>query len=172
MSDQTTAATAPSSIIAKLPLPVITLQQVSSSHPDFLQLSRELDGFLNTAIGGEDKREKYKKFNHLDTMDHVVLAYDGKTAIGCAALRRYSGHEVEVKRVFVRESHRGCGIGGRLLSHLISQAKSMGFSYMLLETGEFLAASVHLYRRCGFSQIDNYGAYKNMPESLCMGREI
>lgn len=150
----------------------ITLRQVSCDHPDFLRLCEELDSFLNVAIGGEDKREKYKKFNHLDTMDYVALACDGQTAVGCAALRRYAEHEVEVKRVFVQESYRGHNIGGLLLSHLITQAQSMGFRYMLLETGEFLAASVRLYQRHGFRQIENYGAYKNMAESLCMGREI
>ena len=107
--------------------PAVILQQVPCDHPDFLTLCQELDRFLNRAIGGEDKREKYKKFNVLATMDHVVLAYDGQTAVGCAALRRYSEQEVEVKRVFVRKSYRGRNIGGQMLSHLITQAEKMGF---------------------------------------------
>lgn len=152
--------------------PAVILQQVPCDHPDFLTLCQELDRFLNRAIGGEDKREKYTKFNVLATMDHVVLAYDGQTAVGCAALRRYSEQEVEVKRVFVRKSYRGRNIGGQMLSHLITQAEKMGFQYMLLETGEFLSASVRLYQRYGFEQIKNYGAYKDMPESLCMGRAL
>lgn len=146
-----------------------TLRQVPCDHPDFLQLCQELDAFLNEAIGGENKREKYKKFNLLDTMDYVVLAYDGQTPVGCAALRRYSEYEVEVKRVFVRQSHRNCNIGGQMLAHLITQAKTMGFQYMLLETGEFLCSSIRLYHRYGFEQIENYGAYKDMQESFCMG---
>lgn len=150
----------------------VTLRQVPCDHPDFLRLCGELDDFLNIAIGGEEKREKYKKFNHLDTMDYVVAAYCGDTAVGCAALRKYSEHEIEVKRVFVQESCRGRNIGGQMLAHLIGQAKTMGFPYMLLETGEFLAASVRLYKRYGFEQIENYGAYKNMPESLCMGLDV
>lgn len=147
----------------------ITLQQVPYDHPDFLHLCDELDQFLNQAIGGEDKREKYKKYNHLDTMDYVTIAYDGATAAGCAALRKYSDTEIEVKRVFVRETHREYGIGGQLLAHLIQHAAEMGYPYMLLETGAFLDASVRLYNRYGFTQISNYGDYKNMPESLCMG---
>lgn len=121
---------------------------------------------------GEEKREKYKKFNHLDTMDQVFLAYDGETAVGCAALRQYSDEEVEVKRVFVREAYRGQNIGGRLLEQLIASARESGYRRMILETGEFLAASVRLYARYGFETIENYGAYKNMAESLCMGLEF
>lgn len=150
----------------------ITLQQVPWNHSDFLQLCDELDMFLNRAIGGEDKREKYKKYNHLDTMDYVIVAYDGQQAAGCAALRKYSETEVEVKRVFVKESHRGQGIGGQMLEHLIKHAQVMAYKYMLLETGAFLEASVRLYKRYGFEQTENYGDYKDMPESLCMGWEI
>lgn len=150
----------------------ITLQQVPYSHPDFLRLCNELDQFLNLAIGGEDKREKYKKYNLLDTMDYVIIAYDGQHAAGCAALRKYSDTEIEVKRVFVQKPYRGQNIGGQLLAHLIEHAQESGYKRMLLETGAFLSASVRLYRRYGFEQISNYGDYKDMPESLCMGRDI
>lgn len=153
----------------------ITLRQVPCESADFLRLCDELDAFLNQAIGGESKREKYKKYNHSDTMDYVIVAYDAHDkdrAVGCAALRKYSMTEIEVKRVFVREAHRRQNIGGLMLEHLIGQARELGFERMLLETGKFLAASVRLYRRYGFEQIENYGDYKNMPESLCMSREI
>ena len=151
---------------------LITLQQMPYNHPDFIHLCDELDRFLNQAIGGEAKREKYKKYNHLNTMDYVVIAYDGQQAAGCAALRKYSETEIEVKRVFVREPYRGQNIGGRMLAHLIEHAQEMGYKFMLLETGAFLDASVRLYKRCGFEQIENYGDYKDMAESLCMGRKV
>lgn len=150
----------------------IVLRQADFKNQDFILLCGELDMFLNRAIGGESKREKYKKYNHLSTMDYVIIAYDEEYAVGCAALRKYSEKEIEVKRVFVREEYRGRNIGGLLLEHLITQAKSWGFERMILETGEFLDASVRLYARYGFEQIENYGAYKNMQESLCMGVNI
>lgn len=150
----------------------IEIRQVKYDDSDFVKLCRELDEFLNIAIGGEDKREKYKKFNHPDTMDCVVIAYDKEKAVGCGALREYSGDEVEVKRVFVAEEYRGQNIGGLLLRYLITQAKKRGYQKMILETGEFLASSVRLYARYGFERISNYGQYKNMSESLCMGRSL
>lgn len=150
----------------------IELRQVDFKNQEFIVLCGELDMFLNHAIGGESKREKYKKFNHLDTMDYVMVAYDKEYAVGCAALRKYSEKEIEVKRVFVREEYRGKNIGGLLLEHLIAWAKGSGFERMILETGEFLGSSVRLYARYGFEQIENYGAYKDMKESLCMGLNI
>lgn len=150
----------------------ITIRQIPCNHPDFFQLCQELDLFLNKAIGGEHKREKYKKYNHTDTMDYVIIAYDGQHAAGCAALRKYSETEIELKRVFVQESYRGQHIGGQMLTHLIECAQKAGYQNMLLETGIFLNSSVRLYKHYGFEQIDNYGDYRNMPESLCMGLKL
>lgn len=150
----------------------IEIREVSHDHSEFLMLCGELDSFLNGAIGGEDKREKYKKFNHADTMDFVAIVYDGGEPVGCGALRKYSEEEAEIKRVFVRASYRGKNVGGMLVEKLIAQAEKMGFRRLILETGAFLEASVRLYLRYGFERIENYGAYKDMPESLCMGREI
>lgn len=150
----------------------IVLKTVSSDNRDFLMLCGELDLFLDGAIGGREKRQKYLKFNCTDTMDVVLTAYVGEEPAGCAALRQYSGVEVEVKRVFVREEHRKRHIGSALLRELIVRAREMGYQRMLLETGDFLEASVCLYRRYGFEPIVNYGAYQDMPESLCMGRGL
>lgn len=150
----------------------ITVKEVHYDNKDFIRLCCELDSYLNEAIGGEDKREKYKKYNHLDTMDYVVLVCDGERAVGCAALRRYSDTEIEVKRVFLQEAYRGRNIGGTLIENLVEKAKMLGFQRMILETGLFLEASVRLYRRFGFERIRNYGDYQNMEESYCMGREI
>lgn len=148
------------------------LKQVKYENPDFLSLCHELDLFLNQAIGGEDKREKYKKFNQPDTLDYVVVAYVDDKPVGCGALRRYSEDEIEVKRLFVQEAFRGSHIGALVLEDLIGRAEQMAYKRMILETGVFLSLSVRLYERYGFERIENYGAYKDMPESLCMGRGI
>lgn len=150
----------------------IEIREAGCDNADFILLCGELDDFLNHAIGGEEKREKYKQFNHVETMDSVAVVYDHAKPVGCGALRKYSGEEAEVKRVFVREEYRGKNIGGMLLENLITQAEKMGFGKLLLETGAFLEASVRLYQRYGFERIENYGAYRDMPESLCMGRDI
>lgn len=150
----------------------ILLRQVDADNKDFVQLCHELDSYLDRAIGGEAKREKYKKFNHLDTMDYVTVAYDKERAVGCGALRKYSDRSVEIKRVFVREDYRKRNVGGILLEQLISHAKKSGFEQIILETGNFLQDSLRLYSRYGFEQIENYGEYKNMEESLCMGCNI
>ena len=35
-----------------------------------------------------------------------------------------------------------------------------------------LVAAMALYRSIGFEVIENYGPYKDMPESICMKKEL
>ena len=74
--------------------------------------------------------------------------------------------------MFVIPTEQGKGIGTELVSKLIEWAKELGYKKMILETGELLAESCHIYSKLGFKQISNYGAYVDMPESLCMGKEL
>ena len=150
----------------------IKLLEVSYKNSDFVSLCSELDDYLDIAIGEKCQREKYKKYNDLDTMDYVIVAYDQNCPVGCAALRRYSSTEIEVKRVFVKKTFRARHIGGGLLKQLILHAKDSGYSKIILETGAFLDVSIHLYGSFGFEKTENYGAYKNMQESLCMALNI
>lgn len=70
-------------------LPDLHYEVVSWKNEDFSLLCRELDFYLDQAIGGTEKRKKYLGFNHLDTMDYVLIAYAGHTPAGCGALREY-----------------------------------------------------------------------------------
>ena len=79
---------------------------------------------------------------------------------------------MELKRVFVRPEYQGKGIGSALVSRLIEWASEKGYKRMILETGELLAESCHVYAKLGFSKIPNYGVYANMPKSLCMGKDL
>lgn len=176
-------------------LPAFDYEEVSWDHEDFFILCRELDSYLDRAIGGAEKREKYQGFNHLDTMDYVLIAYENHIPVGCGALREYT-HErstatwegeslkqsgngamnrdksIELKRVYVRPEYRTQGVGTGILQRLMRYAREKGYREILLETGEFLKESCRLYTRFGFERIANYGAYANMKESLCMGKKL
>lgn len=43
---------------------------------------------------------------------------------------------------------------------------------LILESGEILTEAMALYRKIGHWVIPNYGQYKDMPESICMRKEI
>ncbi len=51
-------------------------------------------------------------------------------------------------------------------------AAELGYKRMILETGELLAESCAVYKKMGFEVISNYAPYVNMPESLCMAKDL
>jgi putative acetyltransferase len=80
----------------------------------------------------------------------VWVARDGGSAIGCGALKRHSTRIAEVKRMFTRESHRGQGIGRRLLGEIVNAAQSEGIEELVLETGDRHHAAWAIYEKAGF----------------------
>lgn len=139
---------------------------------DFIKLCHALDTFLNELVGGEENRAEYVKYNKLDNIHDVFVAYDREKPIGSASFKKYDDERAEVKRVFVNEKYRGCGIAKQLMKLLEEKAREKGFKYLILESGEPLVTAMALYRKIGFKVIPNYGQYKDMPESICMQKEI
>lgn len=84
-----------------------------------------------------------------------IALCDGKTA-GCVALRKLDDDRCEMKRLFVRPTARGGGIGNMLVSKLISDAKEIGYREMLLDTLPCLESAIRLYTRMGFTQTERY----------------
>jgi putative acetyltransferase len=140
----------------------------NGANPDFHLLCGLLDEHLNDAIGGFEKRKKFVQFNQLDTVRDVILVYDGGTPVGCAGFRYYEEGTAEVKRVFIRAEYRGRGISKKLMELLETKAKEKGCGRLILETGAFLTESMGLYRKIGYTVIENYGPYRDMKESVCM----
>ena len=146
--------------------------RTDGKNEDFIENCRLLDMDLDRRVGRQIKREKYQKFNQLDEIREAIVVYDHGRAVGGGAIRRYDDENIELKGVFVHNEYQGQGIGSRLVSLLIEWAAELGYRRMILETGELLAESCAVYKKLGFAVIPNYGPYADMPESLCMAREI
>ena len=100
------------------------------------------------------------------------IAWRGQTAVGCGAVRRVDDGAAEIKRMYVPPALRGQGIATRMLAHLEAEARRLGATRLVLETGERQFESVALYRRAGFVEIPRYGEYVDSPLSLCMGKPL
>ena len=138
------------------------------NNKDFIENCRLLDQDLDARVGRVIQREKYTRFNLLDQINEAIVVYRDGIPIGGGAIRRYDEDTVELKRVFVIPEEQGKGVGTMLVTKLIEWAGELGYEKMILETGELLAESCHVYKKLGFVKIHNYGAYADMPESLCM----
>lgn len=77
--------------------------------------------------------------------------------MGCAALRRIDPDGCcEMKRLYVRPEGRGGGLGEALARAIISEATTMGYREMRLDTLPSMAAAQGLYGRLGFEIIPPY----------------
>ncbi len=140
--------------------------------PVFVNLCVLLDESLDELVGGAVQREQYVPFNKLDDIHNAVILYLGDEPVASGAFRHYQEDCAEIKRVFVKPSHRGRGLSRILMDELESRAWREGYRRLILETGAPLIAAGHLYRNIGFRRIENYGPYAGMEESVCMEKEL
>jgi GNAT superfamily N-acetyltransferase len=79
---------------------------------------------------------------------------------GCCAFRPLPdtdhAYACEMKRLFVAPSHRGLGLGLRLVESVMDAARIGGYSCMLLDTLSEMEAARQLYDEIGFVEIAPY----------------
>lgn len=101
-----------------------------------------------------------------------LVAYDENTPIGCGAVRRIETGVAELKRMYVSPAMRGRGIGRALLTALETEARQLGATRLVLETGPRQPEAIGLYARAGFVRISAFGEYQDHPLSVFMGKDL
>ena len=86
----------------------------------------------------------------------LLVARDGGAAVACVALRRLHAETCEMKRLYVRPSHRGLGLGRALAEAVVSEARLIGYERMRLDTLPSMAEAAVLYESMGFRDIEPY----------------
>jgi putative acetyltransferase len=101
-----------------------------------------------------------------------LVATDDHEPVACGAVRLIEPGTAEIKRMYVVPAARGRRIGAAVLTALEEEARTLGATRVVLETGERLTAAVALYRRAGFTPIARFGAYVNNTHSLCLEKRL
>jgi putative acetyltransferase len=83
----------------------------------------------------------------------LLAEYDGQLA-GCVALHPWEPGVCEMKRLYLRPSFRGKGLGRVIAEEIIAEARSIGYRSMRLDTIEpIMKDAVKMYRKLGFREI-------------------
>ena len=92
---------------------MVTLTRTDSTDPDFLALVRLLDADL--AIRDGEDHSFYAQYNKVDSIKHVIVAYENGKAVGCGAIKEIAPDAMEVKRMYTPPELRGKGIAVKVL---------------------------------------------------------
>jgi putative acetyltransferase len=151
----------------------VLIQQGDFTSP----VARDLISALNAELSQQYPEEGANHFR-LDA-DEVsdgrgafLIAWRGGKAIGCGAVRRIENQVGELKRMYVIPEERGSGAGRALVIALEAEARTLGLTRLVLETGARQVAAMALYQRAGFTEVDRFGEYLDSPLSVCMAKDL
>lgn len=147
-------------------MPTPDIQLVIPADPESLEITR---GIFREYVGSLNIDQRFQDIEvELATLPgeyapphgHVLLAFvDGELA-GCGALRALTdvdyANSCEMKRLYVRPAFRRFGLGRLLAQALFDEARSVGYSTMLLDTLDDMGAARGLYASLGFEEIAPY----------------
>lgn len=101
-------------------------------------------------------------------------ARDGGVLLGCGALKRLTDRHGEIKSMRTAAAARGRGVASAMLTRLLQEAASRGWTRLSLETGveDYFAPARRLYERHGFERCAPFADYTDDPNSVYYTRVV
>jgi GNAT superfamily N-acetyltransferase len=101
----------------------------------------------------------------------LVTRVDGR-AVACGGVCRFDTVRAELKRMYVTPAARGTGLGRCMLEALEAEARQLGYTGIVLETGDRQPEALGLYVSAGYAPIPCYGAYAAQSTSRCFEKAL
>ena len=117
---------------------------------------------LNEISGLDIRVETYLNNTFSEIEDYfpprgrLLLARDQTRLVGIGFLKPLDERVCEIKRMYVLPDQRGSGLGRKLLSQLIDEAREIGYEKVLLDSAVYMKAAHALYRSMGFTYVEYY----------------
>lgn len=100
-----------------------------------------------------------------------LLAEENGGHVGCVGLRPFSERAGEIKRLYVSPLVRGRGVGRLLAEGIVTLARQLGYSRLLLDTLPSMKDAQSLYLSLGFTPIEPY-RYNPVPGTTFLERVL
>jgi putative acetyltransferase len=151
-------------------MPTIITQERPDS-PAAAQLIAELEDHLRQFYPVESRHGlSVERLLREGVAFFVIRQHD--LPAGCCGLQLVGTDYAELKRMYVRPTHRRRGLGQRLLEHLETYARQHAIPRLRLETGIHQQAAIALYERLGFRRIPPFANYTEDPLSRCYEKPL
>lgn len=144
-----------------MPPPDIQLNQVESA--ERVAIARGLFREYAAAIGTDLEYQGFAAelaalpTPYVPPAGALLIAQVDDAVAGCVGMRRLDERTAEMKRLYVRTTCRGLGLGERLVRAVIEAADAAGYRELRLDTLPSMVSAQALYRRLGFVEIPPYG---------------
>ncbi|MFJ8197342.1 GNAT family N-acetyltransferase [Streptomyces sp. NPDC096152] len=101
-------------------------------------------------------------------------AREDDAVVGCGAITRLDARHAELKSMRTAPTRTRSGIASRLLEHILTEAKRLGFTRLSLETGaaDFFLPARKLYAKFGFDYCEPFADYRPDPNSVFMTKAL
>jgi GNAT superfamily N-acetyltransferase len=135
---------------------------VLAQSPPFVQLARELFEEYAASLGVDLGFQGFAREvaglpgEYCPPGGCLLLALGPSGAAACVAVRPFSPGICEMKRLYVRPSARGEGLGRRLVEAAVAFGRAAGYRAMRLDTLPSMTLARALYRSLGFRDIAPY----------------
>lgn len=152
--------------------PSLAFVEVSAQDPRSRQLIAEVQAVYVELYGGEDDSPVTAGEFVPPSGTFLVAVNADADPIGCIAVRCHEENVGEIKRMYVRPEHRRRGYARALLVAAEDRARDLGYSALVLETGEPQPEAQALYESHGYRRIPGFGHYQNASLSRSFRREL
>ena len=127
--------------------------------------------FQEIDVMDRDSKEEFADYLD-DDGGGVWLAFASEEPVGCIVLRGLGSPPAsgEVKRLYVRASHRKRGLADRLLRTLEQLAIQVGYEWLYLDTKDDLESAIRFYKRHGYECCDRYNS--NPQATIFMRKQL
>ena len=139
--------------------------------PDAIALIDELEGHLASRYPAESRHGYSVDKLIRERVAFFVARIDGEP-VGCGGVQIYGREYGELKRMYVRASFRGRGIGRQILEHLAAYACARQVAVLRLETGIHQSEAIGLYETFGFRRRSPFAPYQEDPLSAFFEKRL
>ncbi len=131
-----------------------TLDQMPLVRDLFLEYAQTLD--FNLCFQNFDEELASLPGDYAPSKGCILIAFHDSLAVGCVALRPLGPDIAEMKRLYVKQTHQGQGIGRALATLIIERAVQTHYKKIRLDTVPSMKAAINMYKSMDFYPIAPY----------------